>query len=381
MPITLTHLSSTFAIGAGREGPQGIQGPQGDQGVQGVQGPQGDQGVQGVQGVQGPQGDQGQQGPPGDQGPQGIQGPPGNTSYLGAYVTGQLPTSAAVGDTAFDLTLGQLVVCTSIGPVVWSAVGPEPYAYPPIDGDTVFDWRFGEASGPALNYGIGGPAGDMVNVDATVGRRWPSPVDGEYGYGWRNSTNQRVYTASGATLYPTSQLIEAANAITMCAWVWLGKEPSGLERILLKGHHPTSWSPPFFGAQMEFRNSVYLSAVVYASGTGRFVDASDAVGGRFYPPGFHMFAFTFGVESGESRGRLYVDGRRVGESNVGSIVNIQLQNGVAANDGPWNVGNLYTNGSGETFNGRMFRARVDRTMRDDAWVEDAWRRWHQVVGG
>jgi hypothetical protein len=123
VPITLTHLSSTFAIGAGREGPQGVQGPQGEQGVQGVQGPQGEQGVQGVQGVQGPQGDQGQQGPPGDQGPQGIQGPPGNTSYLGAHVTGQLPTSAAVGDTAFDLTLGQLVVCTSIGPVVWSPVG------------------------------------------------------------------------------------------------------------------------------------------------------------------------------------------------------------------------------------------------------------------
>jgi hypothetical protein len=96
VPITLTHLSSTFAIGAGREGPQGIQGQQGIQGIQG---------------------------PPGQQGIQGIQGPPGNTSYLGAYVTGQLPTSAAVGDTAFDLTLGQLVVCTATGPVVWSAVG------------------------------------------------------------------------------------------------------------------------------------------------------------------------------------------------------------------------------------------------------------------
>ena len=66
MPITLTHLSSTFAIGAGREGPQGIQGPPGQQGIQG---------------------------PPGQQGIQGIQGPPGNTNYLGAYVTGQLPTT------------------------------------------------------------------------------------------------------------------------------------------------------------------------------------------------------------------------------------------------------------------------------------------------
>jgi hypothetical protein len=381
VPITLTHLSSTFAIGAGREGPQGIQGPQGEQGVQGVQGPQGEQGVQGVQGVQGPQGDQGQQGPPGDQGPQGIQGPPGNTSYLGAYATGQLPTSAAVGDTAFDLTLGQLVVCTSIGPVVWSAVGPEPYAYPPIDGDTVFDWRFGEASGPVLNYGIGGSAGDMVNVDATVGRRWPSPVDGEYGYGWRNSTNQRVYTASGATLYPTSQLIVAANAITMCAWVWFGETPNSLQRIFLKGYHPTNWVAPFGAAAIEFNGANSWFGAIYASSSPRIVGSANTEGGRFYPPGYHMFVFTFGVESGESRGRIYLDGRRVGELNVGSIVNIELQNGVAADDGPWNVGNLYTNGFGETFNGRMYRARVDRTMRDDAWVEDAWRRWHQVVGG
>ena len=46
-------------------------------------------------------------------------------SFWGAYATGGLPTSGEVevGDTAFDTTLGQLVVCTAVGPVVWTSVG------------------------------------------------------------------------------------------------------------------------------------------------------------------------------------------------------------------------------------------------------------------
>jgi hypothetical protein len=46
-------------------------------------------------------------------------------SFWGAFATAGLPASAAVevGDTAFDTTLGTLVVCTAVGPVVWSAVG------------------------------------------------------------------------------------------------------------------------------------------------------------------------------------------------------------------------------------------------------------------
>lgn len=46
-------------------------------------------------------------------------------SFWGAYITALLPTSAEVevGDTAFDSTLNQLVVCTAVGPVVWTPVG------------------------------------------------------------------------------------------------------------------------------------------------------------------------------------------------------------------------------------------------------------------
>ena len=46
-------------------------------------------------------------------------------SFWGAYPTVSLPTSTSVevGDTAYDTTLGQLCVCTSIGPVVWTPIG------------------------------------------------------------------------------------------------------------------------------------------------------------------------------------------------------------------------------------------------------------------
>lgn len=46
-------------------------------------------------------------------------------SSWGAFPTVSLPTSSIVqvGDTAFDTTLGQLVVCTAVGSVVWTAVG------------------------------------------------------------------------------------------------------------------------------------------------------------------------------------------------------------------------------------------------------------------
>ena len=49
-------------------------------------------------------------------------------AYWGVFPTINLPASAnvEVGDTAFDTTLGALVVCTAVGPVVWSAVGSPP---------------------------------------------------------------------------------------------------------------------------------------------------------------------------------------------------------------------------------------------------------------
>ena len=49
-------------------------------------------------------------------------------SYWGNYATGSLPASSnvQVGDTAYDTTQSTLVVCISLAPVVWGAVGSGP---------------------------------------------------------------------------------------------------------------------------------------------------------------------------------------------------------------------------------------------------------------
>jgi hypothetical protein len=65
-------------------GPQGEQGPKGDQGEPGADGAQGLKGDQGEPGIQGPRGDKGDQGEPGLVGPQGEQGPQGQQGETGA---------------------------------------------------------------------------------------------------------------------------------------------------------------------------------------------------------------------------------------------------------------------------------------------------------
>ena len=67
----------------GNAGPQGETGPQGPQGIQGETGPQGPQGIQGEIGPQGPQGDQGPIGATGPEGPTGPQGPQGIQGEIG----------------------------------------------------------------------------------------------------------------------------------------------------------------------------------------------------------------------------------------------------------------------------------------------------------
>ena len=68
----------------GLRGPQGIQGPKGDQGIQGIQGPKGDKGDTGATGPKGDTGATGATGPKGDTGPQGPQGLKGDTGATGA---------------------------------------------------------------------------------------------------------------------------------------------------------------------------------------------------------------------------------------------------------------------------------------------------------
>jgi len=62
-----------------------------------------------------------------------LRSPTQTHSYWGPYASGSLPTSSnvQVGDTAYDTSLGSLVVCTALAPsVAWTAVGSTPPASP-----------------------------------------------------------------------------------------------------------------------------------------------------------------------------------------------------------------------------------------------------------
>lgn len=62
-----------------------------------------------------------------------LRSPTQTHSYWGPYASGSLPTSSdvQVGDTAYDTSLGSLVVCTALAPsVTWTAVGSTPPASP-----------------------------------------------------------------------------------------------------------------------------------------------------------------------------------------------------------------------------------------------------------
>jgi len=65
------------------QGPQGIQGPKGDQGIPGIQGPKGDTGTTGPQGLKGDTGPKGDTGLTGDTGEIGPQGAKGDTGLQG----------------------------------------------------------------------------------------------------------------------------------------------------------------------------------------------------------------------------------------------------------------------------------------------------------
>lgn len=55
-----------------------------------------------------------------------LRSPTQTHNYWGFYATGSLPSSSPniqIGDTAYDTSINQLVVCTAVSPVVWSSVG------------------------------------------------------------------------------------------------------------------------------------------------------------------------------------------------------------------------------------------------------------------
>ena len=108
----------------GAQGPQGnagAQGPQGNPGADGAQGPQGDPGADGAAGPEGPQGPAGNDGAPGAQGPQGIQGIQGPQGAPGSNATvksgivnlGAGATAVVTFGTAFGVGVTpHVVVCS-----------------------------------------------------------------------------------------------------------------------------------------------------------------------------------------------------------------------------------------------------------------------------
>ena len=94
------YLMADGSVSTGAAGPQGVQGPAGNDGAVGPQGPAGNDGAvgpQGLQGVQGPAGNDGAAGPQGVQGPAGPQGPAGSDATVS--ITSIANTSNANGGT------------------------------------------------------------------------------------------------------------------------------------------------------------------------------------------------------------------------------------------------------------------------------------------
>ncbi len=93
-------LMADGSVSTGAAGPQGVQGPAGNDGAVGPQGPAGNDGAvgpQGLQGLQGPAGNDGAAGPQGVQGPAGPQGPAGSDATVS--ITSIANTSNANGGT------------------------------------------------------------------------------------------------------------------------------------------------------------------------------------------------------------------------------------------------------------------------------------------
>lgn len=110
-------------------------------------------------------------------------------SFWGPYATAGLPAGSdvQVGDTAFDTTLGALVVCTAIGPVVWSAVG-----LPPVV--TQVEVNFGAIPSWGADFTLADPA-------VTVGSRisvWQSSVTATGRVGNDQEWDQLLLSASAS---------------------------------------------------------------------------------------------------------------------------------------------------------------------------------------
>lgn len=315
-------------------------------------------------------------------------------SFLGAYATGSLPTGAnvQVGDTAFDTTLGQLVVCVSTGPVVWSAVGGGGGGggiYPAVDGDTVLAYDFDEATGAIVNDGIGGTDGDLVTVDAGVDRLVPVP-GGKYAISYHNRDARQVFSAGGAAQQSSiDDLIISADKFTLTAFFVLTAAPTSnnYTRVFWKyaqgpNNLPQNGSPEdCIGMQFRAGNTGIQGYIRTAAPAtfetieGELVNNPQNVSWARAEPGKHMLVFVADEADGNGNRELslYFDGKLAVTGSRPIPAPLGLYN-ANVDSGSWCVGSE-TAGSGNTISAVMCHARIDRVVRDAAWVEAAWRAW------
>ncbi len=167
----------------GEVGPQGLQGPPGDQGVMGPQGPQGVQGPQGLPGDIGPTGPQGPIGPQGKQGEIGPAGPTGpsgtSVTILGYYDTFQeLEANHPEGSIGQSYLVGSNLYVWSDENSKWEDVGV-------IRGPQGLQGERGPQgeAGPPGPEGPKGEKGDqgLQGIRGLQGERGPQGEQGEPG--------------------------------------------------------------------------------------------------------------------------------------------------------------------------------------------------------
>ena len=181
----------------GIEGPRGPEGPRGQTGDTGAEGPTGIQGVTGLQGIKGDQGDrglEGVQGNLGETGPTGPQGIEGDVGPIGPQgIQGQIgdqgPTGATgpQGDTGLDGVQGNIGETGPTGPQGLTgdtgAQGPEgPTGPQGVEGDTGLQGPLGPVGpvGPQGPEGVEGPRG-LQGVTGEQGLLGPQGVLGPIG--------------------------------------------------------------------------------------------------------------------------------------------------------------------------------------------------------